>query len=98
MDIFGRDRGKLQGILGLMKRRQTSARLSRRYTALITREGDWYIARCVELNVTTQGRTLDEARANLREAVELYIESFEEEMPESAEEVLLYPLEVAVNA
>ncbi len=71
---------------------------TRRYTALITREGDWYIARCVELNVTTQGRTLDEARANLQEAVELYIESFGEDVPESAAEVVFYPLEVAVHA
>jgi predicted RNase H-like HicB family nuclease len=47
-----------------------------RYTAIITREGEWYIARCIELSVTTQGRTLDEARANLQEAVELYLESF----------------------
>ncbi|MBI5190544.1 MAG: type II toxin-antitoxin system HicB family antitoxin [Nitrospirae bacterium] len=44
--------------------------------ALITREKDWYIARCPELSVTTQGATIDEARANLDEAVEIYIESF----------------------
>ncbi|MCL6533587.1 MAG: type II toxin-antitoxin system HicB family antitoxin [Armatimonadetes bacterium] len=70
----------------------------RRYSALIVKEGDWYIARCVELGVTTQGRTLDEARANLREAVELYIESFGEDLPESAEEIVLYPLEVQTHA
>lgn len=70
----------------------------RRYTALITREGDWYIARCVELSVTTQGRTLDEARANLQEAVELCLESFGEDLPDSVSEIVFYPLEVAVNA
>ena len=45
-------------------------------SALITKEDDWYVARCVELDVTSQGKTLEEARANLKEAVELYIESF----------------------
>jgi predicted RNase H-like HicB family nuclease len=66
--------------------RQTRSQRTKRlhYTAIITREGEWYIARCIELSVTTQGRTLDEARANLQEAVELYLESFEtEELTES---------------
>ena len=45
-------------------------------SALITKEDDWYVARCVELDVTSQGKTLEEARENLKEAVELYIESF----------------------
>jgi predicted RNase H-like HicB family nuclease len=59
-----------------MRRTQPQRTKRLRYTAVITREGEWYIARCVELSVTTQGRTLDEARANLQEAVELYLESF----------------------
>ena len=37
----------------------------------------YYIARVPELGVTTQGRTLLEARKNLREAVELHLESFQ---------------------
>ena len=45
-------------------------------SALITKEDDWYVARCVELDVTSQGKTFEEARENLKEAVELYIESF----------------------
>jgi predicted RNase H-like HicB family nuclease len=59
-----------------MRRTQSQREKRLRYTAIITREGDWYIARCVELSITTQGRTLDAARANLQEAVELYLESF----------------------
>ncbi len=46
------------------------------FSALITKEDDWYVARCIELSVTSQGKTVEEAKANLREAVELYIESF----------------------
>lgn len=46
------------------------------FSALIMKEDDWYVARCVELNVTSQGKTVEEAKAHLKEAVELYIESF----------------------
>ena len=51
----------------------------RRFTALLTREGDWHVARCAELDVVSQGKSIDEALANLREAVELYLESFGDE-------------------
>jgi predicted RNase H-like HicB family nuclease len=77
-------------VYSLTMRQTRSQRTKRlRYTAIITREGEWYIARCIELSVTTQGRTLDEARTNLQEAVELYLESFETEEPaESTTEAL----------
>ena len=39
------------------------------------REGDWYIAHCPPLDLTTQGKTLAEAKANLMEAAELFIAS-----------------------
>ena len=45
-------------------------------SALITKEDNWYVARCIELDATSQGRTFEAARENLKEAVELYIESF----------------------
>lgn len=45
-----------------------------RLTAAISREDDWYVARCLEVEVTSQGRTVDEARANLAEALGLYFE------------------------
>lgn len=70
----------------------------RKYTAVITREDAWYIARCVELDVVSQGKSFEEAKANLREAVELYLESFgADDLPESTGEVMFYPLEVAVH-
>jgi predicted RNase H-like HicB family nuclease len=43
-------------------------------TASIWREGDWYIAQCLEVDVASQGQTEDEALTNLREALELYFE------------------------
>ncbi len=42
----------------------------------ITQEGKFFVARCPELGVTSQGESLMEAQKNLKEAVELYIESF----------------------
>ena len=45
-----------------------------RLTAAITWDGTWWVARCLEVEVTSQGGSFDEARANLAEALELYFE------------------------
>jgi predicted RNase H-like HicB family nuclease len=47
-----------------------------RFSALITKEDGWFVARCPELNVTSQGKDVESARANLGEAIELYIETW----------------------
>ncbi len=47
-----------------------------RFSALITKEHDWYVARCPELGVTSQGKDVESARASLREAIELYLETW----------------------
>jgi predicted RNase H-like HicB family nuclease len=47
-----------------------------RFSALITKEGELYVARCPELSVTSQGADVESARANLREAIELYLETW----------------------
>ena len=39
---------------------------------------DWYIAQCLEVDVASQGHTIDEALANLAEAVELYLEDVDD--------------------
>ena len=44
------------------------------YTAIIEREGDGYVALCPELDVASQGNSVEEATANLKEAVELFLE------------------------
>ena len=47
------------------------------------------MARCVELGVVSQGKAIPEAQANLREAVDLYVESFGvEDLPENLLELL----------
>jgi predicted RNase H-like HicB family nuclease len=42
----------------------------------IIHKGKFFVARCPELGVTSQGESLVEAQKNLKEAIELYIESF----------------------
>ncbi len=42
--------------------------------AVVTRDRNWYVAECLEVAVVTQGRTLDELVANLREAIALHLE------------------------
>ncbi|OFW28170.1 MAG: hypothetical protein A3J28_15545 [Acidobacteria bacterium RIFCSPLOWO2_12_FULL_60_22] len=44
------------------------------YTALLQKEGDFYVALCPELDVASQGPTVEQAIANLKEAVELFLE------------------------
>ena len=44
------------------------------FTASISREDDWFIAQCLEVDVASQGESEDEALVNLREALELYFE------------------------
>ena len=46
-----------------------------RLTAIIEQEGDAFVSLCPEIDVASQGRTVEEARANLIEAVELFLET-----------------------
>ncbi len=45
-----------------------------KFTTIIKQEGKWYVAHCVELGVVSQGKTIEQAQKNLKEAVELYLE------------------------
>lgn len=49
--------------------------MSLKFTSTIKKEGAYFIARCIELGVVSQGKSLDEANFNLKEAVELYLEN-----------------------
>ena len=48
--------------------------MKRVFTASVCQEGEWYIAQALEVDVASQGETVDEALANLREALELHFE------------------------
>jgi len=49
--------------------------MSLQFTTIIKKEGKLYVAYCVELGVVSQGKTIEQAKNNLKEATELYIEN-----------------------
>jgi predicted RNase H-like HicB family nuclease len=72
---------------------------TKQFTAIIEREDDWYVALCPELDIASQGKTIEEARDNLIEALELF---FETASPSEIEErlhteVFVTRLEVSVG-
>jgi len=73
--------------------------MHKQLTAIIEREGDEFVSLCPELDIASQGTSIEEARENLREALELF---FETASPEEIhlrlhEEVYVTRLEVAVG-
>ncbi len=46
--------------------------MKRPFNASVTREGEWFVAQCLEVDVASQGKTEEEALDNLREALELH--------------------------
>lgn len=48
--------------------------IKEKFTAILEKEGDQYVALCPELDIASQGPTIEEAKANLKEAVELFLE------------------------
>ena len=73
--------------------------MKRQLTAIIAREGNGYVALCPELDIASQGDTIQEARENLREALELFFESAstKEIQNRLREEVYVTQVEVAVG-
>ena len=63
-----------------------------RLTAAVIKEGRFYVARCLEGEVTSQGENLEEALANLKEALELYFEDVPQ--PVTLETPVIAPVEV----
>jgi len=67
-----------------------------RFTAAITKEGKWYVARCLEVEVASQGETVEEATDNLKEALELYFE--DESHTPASPSPMIAPVEVDLPA
>lgn len=66
-----------------------------RLTAAVTRDGAWYVARCLEVEVASQGHTVEEALDNLKEALELYFE--DTVAPDPLPNPIIAPIEIAVH-
>lgn len=70
--------------------------MARTLTAAVVRDGEWYVARCLEVEVASQGESIDEALGNLREALELYFE--DGDLPVNLEHPLVTHIEVRIPA
>lgn len=68
-------------------------------TAIIEREGDGYVSFCPELDIASQGDTVQEARENLREALELFFETASpaEIQQRLHDEIYITRLEIAIG-
>lgn len=73
--------------------------MNRQLTAIIEKEDDGYVALCPEVDVASQGDSIEEARKNLKEALELFFETASQEEVKSRlhEEVYVTHVEVAVG-
>ena len=66
-------------------------------SAIIEHEGEWYVAICPELDIASQGHTVEEAKRNLHEAVQLILETADpKEITIPTEPPFITTLEVAV--
>jgi predicted RNase H-like HicB family nuclease len=63
------------------------------FTASIWQENDWFVAQCLEVDVASQGKSEEEALANLGEALQLYFEP-----PQPSFKPAIRKFEVKVNA
>lgn len=72
---------------------------SRQFTAIIEREGNGYVALCPELDIASQGDSVEQARHNLQEAVELFLQTADpkEVQKRLHSEVFITRLEVAIG-
>lgn len=73
---------------------------TRRLTAVISREGDGFVALCPELDIASQGGSVEEARANLTEALELFFEtaSKDEVAERLSSETYISSIELPISA
>ena len=72
---------------------------TRQLTAIIEREGDGYISLCPELDIASQGDSVEEARSNLQEALELFFETADESEIAGRlhDEIFVTKVEVAIG-
>lgn len=64
-----------------------------KYNVIVQKEEQWYVAKCLDNSVASQGKTIEEALENLKEALELYSQSEELEKPK---QMIITTLEVAI--
>jgi len=64
------------------------------FDVVITKEGKLYASWCPQLDIASSGTTIEEARKNLKEAIELYLEDKDAKIPTDDSSVTLTSIEV----
>ena len=70
-----------------------------RGTIMLKREGEWFVATCLENDIASQGKTMDEAIYNLKEAIALFYEDEDDRktmLPASNDNIYITSLEMAL--
>ena len=67
--------------------------MSIKYNVIVQKEEEWYVAKCIDNSIASQGKSIEEALNNLKEAIELY---YQDEKPIMPKQVLVTTLEVNV--
>ena len=70
--------------------------MSFRGTIIIKKEEEWFVATCLENNIASQGKTLDEATENLKEAIALRYENEPEKTLPKNDQIYITTLEMAI--
>ena len=65
-------------------------------TIVIKKEEEWFVATCLENNIASQGKSIDDAVKNLKEAIALYYEDEEKIALPKNEQIFITSLEMAI--
>ena len=67
--------------------------MSIKYNVIVQKEENWYVAKCIDNSIASQGKSIEEALYNLKEAIELY---YQDEKPIMPKQVLVTTVEVTI--
>lgn len=67
--------------------------MSIKYNVIVQKEEEWYVAKCIDNSIASQGKSIEEALNNLKEAIELY---YQDKKPIMPKQVLVTTLEVTI--
>ena len=68
------------------------------FSGVVWKENDMYVSWCPDLDIASQGKTVEEALNNLKEAIELYFEDEDAQIPTETSQPILATVSVEVHA
>ncbi|PMB74581.1 type II toxin-antitoxin system HicB family antitoxin [Candidatus Bathyarchaeota archaeon] len=68
------------------------------FSSVVWKEGDMYVSWCPDLDIASQGKTVEEALNNLKEAIELYLEDEDAQIPSEKSSLILATVSVETHA